>query len=637
MRPLVVAAFTLVAVVGAAAALAGRSRDAAAVAAPTKGLSVIQQRLLSGTASRALDAQSSVRAGEDAQRLQSPAGPAAVTGCPVDRGANVQVNQECQNLTDPDLAGRGQAQNEPAIAQDPRNPARAVASSNDYRRGDSGCYAYTSGTGGRRWQDSTPPTGFTRGASFGGVARQYWQAGGDTSVAWDTKGNAYLSCLTFKRGQPATADPDLSSAFYVLRSTGTGGASWNFPARPVAELDDTAGEGVAMLDKQYMTIDTREGSRFQDRIYVTWTFFASDGTAYIYAAYSRDYGERFSRPKLVSAGSALCPQDLDVPTPEGDCTVNQFSQPFTGPDGTLYVVWHNYNVTAPGDEDNRAQVLLAKSADGGDSFSAPVKVADFYDFPDCATYQGESEGAACIPEKGNTSNSIFRAANYPSGAVDPADPSRVMVTFGSYINQHSGEDNGCVPRGYDGDTFLPLYDGVKTAGACNNDIVVSSSADGGETFTGASTDVRELPATRPVDAGMADQFFQWAAFDSSSRLAVSYYDRGYGDDELTGFSDISLSGTRDGVRFARTRVTSSSMPPPTQFEGGFYGDYTGLSAAGGVAHPVWVDTRDPELFACRDSAGIVTLPPSVCTAGARNADQANDQNISTRAVPIPVP
>ena len=111
----------------------------------------------------------------------------------------------------------------------PERQARIVASQNDYRRGDGNCYTGFSGDGGATWTDSTPPMGFTRGDAFGGFARQYWQAGGDTSVAWDTKGNAYLSCQMFMRGTAVSNNPDQSSAFYVFRSTGTGGASWNFP------------------------------------------------------------------------------------------------------------------------------------------------------------------------------------------------------------------------------------------------------------------------------------------------------------------------------------------------------------------------------------------------------------------------
>jgi hypothetical protein len=480
--------------------------------------------------------------------------------------------------------------------------------------------------------------GFTRGDAFGGgVARQYWQAGGDTSVAWDTKGNAYLSCLQFMRGQPTTANPDASSGLYVFRSTGTRGASWNFPARPVAEQDDTAGSGAAMLDKQYLTVDAHDGSPFQDRVYVTWTFYAPDGTSYIYGSHSADYGEHFSAPTLVSADSALCPEALGAPTPQGRCNTNQYSQPVTGPDGALYVVWSNYNVTDfSSSADNRLQVLLAKSTDGGDTFSAPVKVADYYELPDCVTYQGTGAGVACVPEKGATTNSLFRAANYPSGAVNPVDPQEILVTLGSYVNGRSNERNGCVPRGFNRDTMLPLYDGVKAADACNNDILASVSHDGGAHFTGSSVDVRSLPSVR-ADDPRADQFWQWAAFDPTGRLAVSYYDRAYGDAETTGFSDVSLSGSRDGSHFATTRVTSGSMPPPTQFAGAFFGDYSALTADRRRAHPVWMDTRDAALFVCRDAGGNVTLPPTVCTQSAANADVANEQNIYTRSLAIPLP
>ena len=649
---------SLFVVAGAAAALAGvgsGGTTSEAQATRLAALTPIQQRLVSGFARAALEQRAGLAPNARTQQPAPSLQRSLLTGCPVNRGSNVRVNQNCLNLSDPDLQGRGQAQNETAIAQDSADPRRLVSSANDYRRGDANCYSYYSADGGRSWQDSTPPMGFTRGDNFGGVAREYWQAGGDTSVAWDTKGNAYLSCQTFMRGEAASNNPDESSAFYVFRSTGSGGASWNFPARPVAELNDVAGAGDALLDKQYMTVDDQRGSPFQDRVYVTWTLFAPDGTSYIYEAYSRDYAESFSAPKLVSTTSTLCSNTLGGPTPQGTCNTNQFSQPFTGPDGALYVVWDNYNLTGvrpgEGDEggdggdrqaappvgiDNRAQVLLAKSTDGGNTFSAPVKVADYYDLPDCETYQGKDPGVACVPEKGETANSYFRATNYPSAAVNPRDPREIDVTFGSYINRHSNERQRtpCVPQGYNPDTFQALYSGVKTPGACNNDILISRSTNGGRSFAGGTADVRSLPAAREGEE-RADQFWQWAAFDTRGRLAVSFYDRAYGNDEQTGFSDVSLSGTRDGSTFGTTRVTTSSTPPTTQFDGVFSGDYSGLSADD-VAHPAWMDTRDPDLFVCRDSAGNVSQPPGVCTASAPNAAQANDQNVYTDALNIPV-
>ena len=143
-------------------------------------------------------------------------------------------------------------------------------------------------------------------------------------------------------------------------------------------------------------------------------------------------------------------------------------------------------------KDNHNQMLLARSTDGGASFSAPVKVGDYFDLPDCATYQnGADAGRACVPEKADTANSIFRATNYPVGAVNPRTGA-VVVTYGSYINKHSNENNGCVPTGFS-DFGLNTYDGVKVPGACNNDILVSTSTNHGATFNGGTTDARQMP------------------------------------------------------------------------------------------------------------------------------------------------
>src|SRR3954464_3207132 len=304
--------FPILAIVAGGVGAGGGGGGAGAPAAkaqPGTSLTPLQQRLMSGFASRALEERTAPGLAPRVQGMrQAPGavGSTSETGCPANRGSNVRVNQNCLNLSDPDLQGRGQAQNETSVAQDPNDPSHLVASSNDYRRGDGNCYAYYSSDGGRSWQDSTAPMSFTRGAAFGNVARQYWQAGGDTSVAWDTRGNVYLSCQMFNRGKPTSNNPDQSSAFYVFRSTQSNGASWNFPGRPVAELNDVAGSGTQLLDKQLMTVDNHLSSPYRDRIYVTWTLFAADGTSYIYEAYSADYGEHFSTPKLVSADSALC-------------------------------------------------------------------------------------------------------------------------------------------------------------------------------------------------------------------------------------------------------------------------------------------------------------------------------------------
>jgi hypothetical protein len=613
----------------------------AQAASTVKGLSALQNRHVSGVVSVVLDSYGAASQGAVNTPALVPLAPLSAGSesgatCGGARGSNIEVNQNCLNLSDSDLQGRSQAQNETSIAQDPNARSHLVATFNDYRRGDGTCGTSWSVNGGATWQDSTLPNGFVRGGFFGGVAREYFQAGGDPSVAWDTKGNAYLNCQMFMRGPGTTNNSDLSSGVYLFRSTGNNGASWNFPGRPVVqtfEADSTFPNGTVLIDKPLMTVDNTRGSPFQDRIYVTWTDFTTDGGAYIYEAYSADYGETFSTPVVISSiGTTLCPTTFGVPTPHGNCNENQYSQPFTAPDGTLYVVLANFNNAVTG-ADNRNQMLLVKSIDGGMSFSAPVKVADYYDLPDCATYQaGQDAGRACVPEKGATANSIFRAANYPSGAVDPTNKMRIVVALASYIGPHSNESNGCVPAGFSA-FGTNLFTGVKTSGACKNDILVSVSTNGGTSFTGTTTDPRKLPSAAPTPAqAKADQWFQWLAFTKDGTLAVSYYDRQYGNDEITGFSDVSVFASRGPGHFGVTRATSSSLPPPTQFSGVFWGDYAGLTALD-QAHPIWSDTRAPELFLC-PGTGAVGVPPKVCTASAPNAAVANDQDVYTASIRV---
>jgi hypothetical protein len=601
-------------------------------------LNQIQKRILSGFAKLESDPDDPGNSGTPPNNY-SPRPNS--NGCPVNLSSNIKVNQACLNLTDRDLQGRAQANNETAIAQDPLQPNHVVATSNNYLRGDGNCIADYSVDGGRNWTDSQIPMQFTRGIAQG-IQRQYWDSGGDPAVAWDTKGNAYFQCMVFARGNPVSQNVDLSSAVYVYRSTGNFGASWNFPGRPVVVFQDVLGNGLGLEDKPYMTIDNHVGSPFQDRIYVTWTFFDFDtGSGYIFEAYSADYGEHFSAPVLVSINAPqLCTNTFGAGTEHGSCNENQFSQPFTGPDGALYVAFDNYNNALRSAQDNRNQVLLAKSTDGGQTFSSVVKVADYYDLPDCDTYQGAGQDPfrACVPEKGTSQRSVFRAANYPVGGVNPQNPNQLVVTFGSYINSFSNEGNGCVPAGFapDGQN---AFTGVKTPGACNNKIVLSISNDAGTTFTGTTTDPRVLPTVNQ-DSGQAttDQWWQWLAFNKNGKLAVSYYDRQYGDDETTGYSDFSLSGSGDLVRFGIQRLTSSSMPPPTQFpnrrgNGTFLGDYTGLTAVDN-ALPLWSDTRSPDLFLC-PGTGTPTVAPAVCGGTAANGLPANDQDIFTVNVSIP--
>ena len=631
--PVVTIAILLVGVLAYYGSTAGAVRVRANTSATTS-MTAIQKRLLDGLVSSELNVPRNAATTKSSGLSYFP--DKADDQCALSLGSNTKVNQNCLNLSDPDLQGRAQAQNETSIAQDPLNSNNIVATYNDYRRGDGTCGISYTLDGGKHWNDATTPNGFVRGGAFGGVAREYFQAGGDPSVAWDSRGNAYYNCMVFMRGQPTTNNPDGSSGIYMFRSTQNNGASWNFTGRPVAQQFTEDPSGLPLLDKPYMTIDNNVRSPFRDRIYTTYTLFGLDGSAIIYEAFSSDFGEHFSAPVLVSASSPLCPNSFGVPTTTTTCNENQFSDPFTGRDGNLYVVYQNFNNSLSSTTDNHNQILLSKSTDGGASFSPPVLVANWNDLPDCFTYQGgQDAGRACVPEKGTAQRSVFRATNYPSGAVNPTNASQVVVTFGSYINANSNPSNGCVPAGIQPVFGTNLYTGVKTPGACNNKILESVSTNGGASFNGTVTDPTTLPIVSSAPGQtFTDQWWQWAAFTTRGQLAVSYYDRQYGNSEFNGFMDISLSGsTKKG--FAVVRVTSASMPPPTQFPDSlgnslFFGDYSGLTAGSTTAFPLWMDTRSKDLFYCTPN-GV----PAVCTGVTASGLRANDQDIFTQQVKLP--
>ena len=287
-----VALLGLLVALGLLVLVGGQATGPSTALATSPHLTKQQNRLLSGFASFEL-AQGLGAAEASTKAKATNFQPSANDGCRSSIANNVKVNQNCLNISDSDLQGRGQAQNETAIAQDPNEPNHLVAGYNDYRRGDSTCGISYSLNGGATWNDATLPNGFVRGAAYGGVAREYFEASGDPAVAWDTRGNAYYACLEFQRGQPTTNNPDASSGIYVYRSTGNDGASWNFTGRPVVENFDMA--GASLVDKEYIAVDTTDGP-FRDRVYVTWTWYKADGSASLYEAYSTDYGEHFSAP-----------------------------------------------------------------------------------------------------------------------------------------------------------------------------------------------------------------------------------------------------------------------------------------------------------------------------------------------------
>ena len=339
--------------------------------------------------------------------------------------------------------------------QDPIQPNHLVASFNDYRRGDGNCYgAYQRGRGPDVDRHARPDGLHPRAADFG-AARQYWQAGGDTSVAWDTKGNAYLSCQVFNRGAGVVANPDQSSALLVFRSTGNDGASWNFPGRPVGRAATPPGAGDRPLeDKQLLTVDNHAGSPFQDRVYVTWTEFAADGTAYIYEAYSSDYGETFSPRVLVSSDQrAVRPNTFGA----ADAARHLQREPVLAAVHRrrrhalrrLGQLQQPKPIRPAWQPDNRNQMLLARSTDGGATFARRSRSATTTTCPTAPPTRAARTRSVLRPGEGRHRQLDLPGDQLPVGRGQPAQPQPGRGHLRLLHQQPTPRRaNGCVPAGF---------------------------------------------------------------------------------------------------------------------------------------------------------------------------------------------
>ena len=390
--------------------------------------------------------------------------PSGSRGCSYTLGHNVNMDTDCQNVSDPDLAGRGQAQNETYISEDHFRPGNLVGSSNDYRRGDGGCFGYYSLDNGRTFQDVPIPNSFTRRCRVRRCAPVLgWRRRHLQRLRHPRQRLLQLPGLQPRHCPPAATPicraPSSSSARPATAAPPTPSPPAWSPSSPTS-----SGTGdLPFLDKQLLTVDNHVGSPFRDRVYVTWTTFAPDGSAYIYESHSADYAETWSAPGPRQRGE---PRPVQGRRRQGRRPRRGRRRQRGRRAAAGRRVLRQPVLPALHRARRRALRRLGELQQRGRppvttatrscwpsrptaaaSFSTPVKATDYYDLPDCVTYTGQDPGRACVPTK-RDNTSFFRATNYPVGAVDPRNPKHVVVTVGSYINAYSNEANGCVPAGF---------------------------------------------------------------------------------------------------------------------------------------------------------------------------------------------
>ncbi|MGH3050578.1 MAG: hypothetical protein ACRDLK_10495, partial [Gaiellaceae bacterium] len=377
-----------------------------------------------------------------------------------------------------DITRESGIESQSATAVDPRNPSLVLEAPNDDA-------VYVSRDGGRTWTKTNGPEGAIQGCTHQ-----------DPRVAIDGAGREYLTFLS----SSSLCDDNLTP-YAVVAERGSATAPWHVsrvaPALWHFGFDD--GPTVA--------VDTRTGV-----VYAAFERSLSVDRATTVVSRSIDQGRTWSEPVAVS-------QALDRP---------HLVSLAVAANGDLYAAGI----------DAKLGVWVARSTDGGRTFSAPRSAA--------------------------------RLAENPAGGCSLAARSPVPH-----------EQERCI-----GPDPTVLVHGQRVA------VVYSDVGDVFVTLLDRRLDRRYHGRINPPDGSKpSDQFMAAAAVDASTgTLWACWYDSRYGGSNNAWYT---CSASRDGRRWADPLRASSVPSPP----GWLYGDAAsngfrpGLAAGGGTAHPTWIDSR----------------------------------------------
>jgi hypothetical protein len=434
---------------------------------------------------------------------------------------------------------------EPHISVDPLDPQHLVAASKMYQNLEE--YKFKIGTfvsfdGGRTWSDNGHLPGYPK--QDGDEGDEY-HITSDPWTAFDDEGNAYTMVLD------SPPDSQFTGAGWGmnLHKSTDGGRTWSGPI-PIEKKQDPVTRELLLSDKNTVTVDNfgpnRDGTT--GNMYACWSEDAPVANLEVLVGRSNDAGETWRKGQPVSgADRTVIGCYLVVGPPEGP------DEP-----GVVYVFWLNFSDLT---SSTGASLRMAKSTDGGDTYTPPETVVEINEIP------------STFP------NSAFRNLSIPAAAVDPNDGT-VYLTWADY---HATRPNRDCPEG----TEEPDPGQV-----CDADILMARSNDGGESWS------RPIRINQDAIGNGKDQFQPAIAATESGQVNMMWFDRR--NDRQNFYIDTFLTRSNDqGKSWEETRVTKSmwdpSVNPPISPSGEFIGDYQGLAANDCFAYPFWNDTTLAQL------------------------------------------
>lgn len=304
----------------------------------------------------------------------------------------------------------------------------------------------------------------------------------------------------------------------------------------------------------------------------------------------------------------------------------------------VYAVWDRLDVTEHG------VTMLARSTDGGSTWSAPVPIYDpgagrqtlgnvAVTTADGKVHVFFTELGAAAGNPGVTEGSLNVIHSTDKG-VTWSTPSRIaqLLTVGTRVPEQTAlvvRDGGALgtfaANPVDGTLYAAWQDSRFTGGA-RDSIALAASTDGGMTW---SAPVR-VNASETVPA-----FTPTLSVLASGLVGVMYYDFRQAGTVSFRPTDVWLAVSRDGTSWRETRLAGNFDLLDAPNAGGlFLGDYHGLVGNGGtfVALYARVNTGDPsnrtDVFADRANGDAIAL---IGTTGPASAQKTAPPAWTTEA------